>query len=430
MAAQTEAACLLETGALYTKRLVLQPLPGDPIFAGFKSGAFSLYFGDAPIYHFDLEGRWQRAFADGLHYLKGLDGTVQAIDRVREGKNMVLKRRTLGYAEASDLDARIRAEALSVLEALGQGRLDRVLPPASAEPLTDDELSSFLERVATWDPAAWFAQRERYLGTYGPLPLLPPDCLQAMILQATLGHAGGRSFGLGPVHEHYIRSLGEFEEHAQVVARLYGMRRAQCKGVFLAGSDVLRQPEAEVLGYLRLIGEVLGPTPAGSAEEVHAFLDDLSTPRPSRDAWRRYAEQGLRRVTLGVESGAPEVRALYGRSWNDENLPTVVSDLKAAGIGVGLMTLVGAGGAENADRHLAATATLFNALPLDPGDLVSLLDAREVAASESATTAQAPFTALTGAAWSEQQAALKSQLAPLRSERGAKVVPYSLEKQG
>ena len=57
----TEAACLLEQGASYRRRIGLKPraTSGDPIFAGFKQGAFSLYFGDAPIYHFDLEGRWQ-----------------------------------------------------------------------------------------------------------------------------------------------------------------------------------------------------------------------------------------------------------------------------------------------------------------------------------------------------------------------------------
>ncbi len=104
---RTEAACLLETGALYRRRIGLQPTEpcGDLIFAGFKHGAFSLYFGDEPIYHFDLEGRWQRAYVEGLHYLKGLDAEVHAIDRVREGPNLVLHRRKLTFGEAGDLDA-------------------------------------------------------------------------------------------------------------------------------------------------------------------------------------------------------------------------------------------------------------------------------------------------------------------------------------
>ncbi len=140
MGHQTEAACLLESGALYARRVLLCPASGDPIFVGFKAAAFSLYFGDAPIYHFDLEGRWQRAFVDGTHYLKGLDTTVQAIDRIREGENLVLRRRTLGFAEASDLDGRVRSAALGVLEALGSGWLERVEPPSRARPLPSDEL--------------------------------------------------------------------------------------------------------------------------------------------------------------------------------------------------------------------------------------------------------------------------------------------------
>ena len=65
----------------------------------------------------------------GTHYLKGLDATVQAIDRVRHGENLVLKRRTLGHAEASDLDSQVRATARDVLDALGAGRLTPQMPP-------------------------------------------------------------------------------------------------------------------------------------------------------------------------------------------------------------------------------------------------------------------------------------------------------------
>ncbi|MDR3633570.1 MAG: hypothetical protein P4L84_07020 [Isosphaeraceae bacterium] len=432
MPAQTEAACLLESGALYAKRLILKAIPDSPIFAGFKTGAFSLYFGDAPIFHFDLEGRWQRAYASGLHYLKGLDGSVQTIDRVREGKNLVLKRRTLGYAEASDFDASVRTTALELLDMLGARTLERVGPPAGAEPVTDDELKSFLERIVTWDSAAWFSHRERYLDTYGHLPFLPPDCPHAVILQATLGHAGGRAFGLGHAHEHDVRSAGEFEQHARAVAKLLGRRLEQCKGVFLAGADALRRPESEVTGFLETIRTVFGTTARNEdAAAVHSFLDGPPGPGPERSGWRRYADLGLRRVTVGVESGSPEVRALYGKTWQNGDLRSLVADLKAAGIGVGLLAIVGAGGIENAERHLGATVALLNELEVGPGDLISLVDARELAGGEALGAHGEPlFSALTGAAWSGQLSALKSGLSPLRSSRGAKVVPYSLEKQG
>ncbi|MBV8677577.1 MAG: radical SAM protein [Planctomycetaceae bacterium] len=427
MGHQTEAACLLESGALYARRVLLRPSSGDPIFVGFKSAAFSLYFGDAPIYHFDLEGRWQRAFVDGTHYLKGLDTTVQAIDRVREGENLVLRRRTLGVAEAGDLDDRVRSAAQGVLEALGSRRLERVEPPSRARPLPPDELRASLEQVARWDAAAWCAHRERYLGTYGPLPLLPPDCLNAVVLQATLGHAGGSTFGLSAVAEHSVRSASEFEEHARTVAELLGRRTLQSRSIFLGGGDVLRRPSEEVLAYLETVARVFPIGAASRLEGIHAFLDDFSAPRPDRETWRIFRGLHLSRVSLGVESGDPEVRAMYRKAWANEDLVAIVADLKAAGIGVGVLVLAGAGGAEHAESHLAATADLINALELGPGDLVSLLDAEEVRDPHAGGPGFSPLTAERRA---EQQAGLKQRLLPVRTLQGAKVAPYSLEKQG
>jgi hypothetical protein len=427
---QTEAACLLRSGALYGSRILLQRPGGDgePIFAGFKQAAFSLYFGDAPIYHFDGEGRWQRAYVDGIHYLKGLDATVQAIDRVREGGNLVLKRRTLGYAEASDFDARVRAAAINLLGALHDGLLERVEPPPSAQPLAPDELLSFLERIAAWDASAWFAHRETYVATYGPLSFLPPDIPNAVVLQATLGHAGGIAFGLGRVAAHEVRSARAFEEHAEAVKALLGRRVEQARGLFLAGGDVLRQPADQVETYLEIAARVFRVSSAPDARlgGIDAFLDDLSAGLPDRTAWSRFRERHLRRVSLGVESGDEVVRSLYGKTWRNESLHALVADLKEAGLGVNLLVLVDAGGVEAADRHVEATSALVNSLPLGTGDLVALLDGNEVRDPDRSLPG---FTPLKGARWADQQSRLRQGLATVRSERGAKVAPYSLEKQ-
>ena len=107
-------------------------------------------------------------------------------------------------------------------------------------------------------------------------------------------------------------------------------------------------------------------------------------------------------------------------------MPTLVADLKAAGLGVGVLVLVGAGGTEWAERHVGATVDLLGALDLGAGDLVALLDANE--SRDSSATLAVPL--LTGAVWAEQQAEFKRRLMALRSSRGFKVAPYSFEKQG
>ncbi len=435
MAPQTEAECLLGTGAMYGRRLLLRGGTGAPVFAGFKPGGFSLYFGDAPIVHFDREGRWQRAFRDGLHYLKGLDAAVQTIDRVREGENLVLKRKSLNHSEVGVFDEWVRTTAVALTEALDSGRLIAVEPPTPRLPIRPEELRAFLGRVAGWDAPAWDAHRLRYLDTYGPLPFLPPDCPAPVVVQATLGHEGGLAFGGAPAAGHAVRSPDEFEAHARAVAALLGRRVEQCKSVFLGGSDVLLRPVGDVTAYLEILGRVFpidaagGPRPRSVSADappslggVHAFLDRFDARRHDRDALRSHRAGGLVRVSLGVESGAPEVRARYAKTWTDDALRAAVADLKAAGIGVGVIALVGAGGEGDAGRDPDATAALLKALELGPGDLVSLIDAEEIRGPDPA--------GLTAAARAERLDALKTRLAPIRTERGAKVVSYSLEKQG
>jgi hypothetical protein len=440
---RTEAACLLEQGASYQSRIGFEPVDaaGDPIFTGFKRGAFSVYFGDAPIYHFDLDGRWQRAFVEGIHYLKGLDASVQAIDRVREGANLVLKRQRLGDAEASDFDAKVRSMALGLIADMDAGRFRRREPPAGkAQPLASDNLRGFLRQISRWDALRWSAHRERYLATYGPLPFVPPECQNAVVLQATFGNVGGISFGLSPTAEPYVRSPDEFEQHANEVSALWGNRLLQSRTIFLAGSDLLREAMENVIAYVDIVRRIfpiepkmtesksdraIDDDPIARFDGIHAFLDNFTLPRPDRAAWGEFAKRRLLRISLGVESGDPDVRSLYDKSWTNEDLRATVADLKSAGLGVSLLTLVGAGGVERSESHVSLTSELVDSLDLSVGDFVFLLDENEIGDPKQNPDG---LTQLEGPAWSEQQARLKEALARLK-KRGIKVLPYTMEKQ-
>jgi hypothetical protein len=437
--AQTEASCLLQSGALYRTRVGLMAAAGDGhlVLAGFKRGAFSMYFGDAPIYHFDLEGRWQRAYIEPTHYLKSLDTRVHAIDRVREGANLVLKRRALDSEETGRLDLQVRGIALGLIGELDRNRVRRQEPPSEkAKPLETDALREFLGRIAAWDSDSWDAHRAEYRATYGPLPFLPPECQNAVVLQATCGNAGGICFGHGQVSEHQIRTPREFSQHTERVARLLGRRLLQSRVAFLGGSDVLRRPPDQFMRFLEILADHLPISSDRSArtsadgdaaglEGIHSFLDDFSTGLPGPEALRAYHDRHLVHVSLGVESGDARIRGLFGRSWTDEDLRRFVADLRSAGIGLSLMTLVGAGGPEFAPEHVAATAPLIASLELGRGDTVFLLDERELRNEVACGTDSSRWN---GEDWQLQQSKMKLAFAPLK-ERGAKVLPYSLDKQ-
>jgi hypothetical protein len=434
MAQTTEAACLLQSGALYSRRLGLR-LGSVELFAGVKPGAVSIYVDDAPIYHFDLEGRWQRAFIDGTHYLKGLDATVRSLDRERESGAMVLRRGTLPYAEAADLDASIRSFALSLIDDLDDGRLEVVPGPSGVKTFATEEFREFLERVVRWDSAAWFSHREKYLGAYGPMPFLPPDAPNPLVLQATLGNRNGRAFGGSRPAEYYKRSPAEFLDHCQSVSKLIGRRIAQHKSVFLGGENALNFPLETVVLWLNSIANCFpigGPKrPAGDAWDdpptnlvaVHAFLDDFSATLPDVEGWQALRSAHLARVTLGVESGDPSIRAEFGKSWEDGEFFRTVENLKAAGIGVGLVVLVGLAGASGPEGHVEATTKLLGSLPIGRGDLISLVDVRALRASEG--TEKWP----TDEGIAEQVAAMKAWSSRLAGS-GPKVVAYNPTKGG
>jgi hypothetical protein len=434
----TEAACLLEQGKLYRRRIGLKPLTAteDPIFAGFKLGAFSVYFGDAPIYHFDLEGRWQRAFVENIHYLKGLDAEIHAIERVREGPSLVLQRRTLSVGEAAELDERVRTTACNLTARLNSGSLAFIQPVSpSAQSMTRAELLGFLDRIGSWTAAAWRLHRERHQRTYSQLPFLPPECQNAIVLQATLGHGSGHGTG----HQTSCRSIPEFGRHVDEVKALWGQRLLQSRILFLAGPEVLHQPTEKLIAFLKIIGEafpiepkIRGGTRDRFGEEeklrfdgVHAMIGDFFSPLPDRSGWRELAQRGLTRITLDVISGDPKVRSVYQKSWTEDSLETTISDIKAAGLGISILLLVGAGGVEFAATHVGQTVRLIESLELTAGDFVFLLDEREI---DGQNLFHPGVTSQSGAAWSEQQARFKDALASFK-KKGLKVLPYTLEKQ-
>ena len=150
---ESEASALLRSGALYPRRVGLRDAAGGLVFAGVKRGAFSLYFDDEPIYHFDLDGRWQRAYLDGDHYRKALDQHVDLIGRSRVPEGIALHRRARSRVEIDALDDAMRSAALDVSVGLASGRYAVVPPPDPGEALDVEDLRDLLERVARWDAA-------------------------------------------------------------------------------------------------------------------------------------------------------------------------------------------------------------------------------------------------------------------------------------
>ena len=170
------------------------------------------------------------------------------------------------------------------------------------------------------------------MATYGPLPFLPPDAQGAVVLQATLGHAGGIAFGRcagGRARGPYARTSSTTTPRPSAACSAAGS--SQCRSLFLAGSDVLRQPPETVAAYLETIAATFPIDPAsaticGSATSPSTTPASRGStpssttsphPGPTATPGGGSASLHLRRVSLGVESGDPGVRSLYRKSWDE-----------------------------------------------------------------------------------------------------------------
>jgi hypothetical protein len=417
---ETEAEALLSHGALYPIRLGLRPRDGGPlIFVGIKHGAVSIYFGDDPSYHLDLEGRWQRCYVAPSHLLRRLDGSTQAIDRPRVGRNMVLDRRTLDPTEADHLDESIRSMAQILADRVESGDLERVDPPGPTRAIGQEELRSILGRIASWDAASWAEHRERYRATYGPIPFLPPDSLEALVLQATTG-AGGRP-------------AEQFERHCRDVSALLGRGVVPYRTLFLAGPDVLRRSAGEVEAFLNAARSVfpIAETPAPARrsdlpvdqphrEGIDAFVGRSDGPIPGAGDWPRFRALGLRRVAVGLEAGD-------GPGSDDTITPpdevsAIVSGAKGAGIPVSVVTWIGPDGGPDRGESTGSVIARIRSLGLGKGDHVYLVDGEERPGASADRQASGRGKA--------RELELTEGLATLRREAGVKVLPYQVSKQG
>jgi hypothetical protein len=102
--------------------------------------------------------------------------------------------------------------------------------------------------------------------------------------------------------------------------------------------------------------------------------------------------------------------------------------MKAGGIGVGLVFLLGAGGERWATEHTTATAELLGSLPLDSDDIVYFSELVAEPGSEYAMWAEHEGAkSLTQAGMKEQERQMRRGLTPV-TQGGPRVTRYDVRE--
>jgi hypothetical protein len=345
---------------------------------GLRAAAFSLYAGSDVALHFDLEGRLRRAFLDdaagGVHYIRGLDGRLLRKRRVRKGAEQV---------PDAPIDAGERRRVFErshelVVEALGRCPADR----EDAGTVAGDDPRELLGRASAWDAGRLEAEAGRFLEAYRPLGVLPPDRYRSLILQATEGCAwnGCLFCSLYRGQRFRVKTPGEFRDHIRRVKAFLGRALALRSGVFLGEANALTIRQERLLELIDVLEEELGDhlrrvpgagDPEGGAG-ISSFIDAFATRDKGPAEYGVLARRGFRRAFLGIETGDEELLRFLRKPASNEAVRGLVGDLKAAGVSVGAIILVGAGGKRFARSHVEESVRLLESLLLDEGDLIYL----------------------------------------------------------
>ena len=182
------------------------------------------------------------------------------------------------------------------------------------------------------------------------------------------------------------------------MAALWGRRLLQSRILFLAGSDVLHQPVDKIAALLSAIGQTFpieprtrGTHDRSSRQTKTSLASTASTrswttsrcPGPTATAGESWPRGAWCGSASASSRATPRCGATYHKSWADDELRATIADSKAAGLGVSVLTLVGAGGVERAEPHVERTVRLIESLELGAGDFVFLLDEKEIREPES-----------------------------------------------
>jgi hypothetical protein len=342
--------------------VILGSWQGRPIVLSLKSNCVTVSLDDpaeATVLSYDLEGRLWTAMLDGISYRRGLDGRILAKWRTADNGR---ERRWLSPAEADGLLARASDLVGTLRRALSSGQVDLKTP------LPDGALG-VLATAAAFDPARAHADAQAYRDIYLPVGILPPDQYMAVVLQAT----EGCSFNTCTFCSFYkdrpfrIRPVEEFRAHAIAVRNYLGAGLSLRRTIFIGDANALVVPMPRLVPLLHVVHEVYDVEALGG---IFAFMDGFSGERKSVADYATLRDLGLARVYIGLESGHDPLLRFLRKPSIARDAIQAVRNLKAGGVAVGVIVLLGAGGQQYSPGHVRDTARALNAMRLDGDDIV------------------------------------------------------------
>ncbi|GAB4570680.1 MAG: radical SAM protein [Anaerolineae bacterium] len=388
------------------------PTRGETVTVNLQPGAIVISPRYGESYSFDRAGRLLSLFVDGRSYQRTLDHRL-----LLRQKDAERRRVEIPPEERDAILARVFATLADLRDALPDARLstaDRAV------------LAGALDAVTAMGPDGLADDAARYRQLLLPVSILPPDQYLALVVQATIGCSWNKCTFCGLYRDRgfRVRSPEEFRAHCEAIRDYFGAGLSLRRGLFLADANALTVPQPRLLTLIDIAQAVFGE-PA-HPRPVFSFISAFDAQRKSPQDWATLRKRGLQRVYIGLETGDDVLLQLVRKPGTAANAIHAVQDIKASGVAVGVIVMVGLGGDRFAAQHVAHTVETVSAMPLEPGDVIYLSAYRPAPHTEYPHQEQAAgIRRLSPAEEREQQrtfARLLRQRFP-----GVRVAPYRVD---
>ncbi|HXK11538.1 MAG TPA: radical SAM protein [Vicinamibacteria bacterium] len=383
---------------------------GRPATLLLREDSTVLSLDDSVVSSWDLAGRPYALVRETGTHRRGLDGgLLWKREASADGPRL---RRRLSAAEGEPVVEAARREAAGALAVLrSQG---------------EDSAVHRLATIVAMNGAALRADAARFLAACGPVGILPPDQYLALVVRVTEGCSWNactfcRLYRDVPFR---ARRVDELETHVDALLAYFGRSLALRRSVFLGDANAL------CLSHDRLLPLVATVSARLPGRPIHSFVDAWTGGRKTATEWRAYAELGLKRVSVGLETGDPALLAWLEKPGSPEDAVALVDAIHEAGIAAGVIVLLGAGGERFAAAHAARTAEVLSRMRLGPDDLVyfsEYVDDPDLAYGRRAAAA-ADLQPLPPGRCREQMKEIRSAFRPADPARPPRTATYDIRE--
>jgi len=351
----------------------------SPLHVSLSGGALTLSFAGKVNLSFDGEGRLVSVWFDGLTFRRSLDNRLLAKWTEQRGRY----RRFLSLLGRSLIFERAYSLVADVTDALDA---DRIATGSTSDNVVS-EVHRWLRRIGEWNNQRLERERARFYQVYKPVPVLPPDQYLSVVLQATEGCSYNRcSFCTFYRHRPFrIKTLLEFKAHIEAVKSFLGRGLQMRRSLFLADANAVVISQRHLLPTLDVINRAFCILPQGLSpgerrrwvrehphhlKGIYSFISAPDALRKTSSDFRAMKERNVNRLYVGLETGYDPLRQFVRKQGTASDVAAAVRVMKAGGMQVGIIFMVGIGGQTFREQHFQHTVKLITELPLAKNDLI------------------------------------------------------------